>query len=284
MHGRLEYIRRSINVVIAALAVSGGSVAAVRLVQEVFASRSGLIPTRVLEVRAVPAVPHSGRIPVVAHGTVRAGRQVDIVPQVSGELRHVHRDLAPGKIIADGELLFEIDPTVYELRVRQVEAEIQGLEANLERQEDELAGLDRRILNAEEMLAIRERDYRTSKQLRDVENIGTQRSVDLAYQTFLRQSDMVAELEGLRALIPYSRRELEAKLDAARAKLRQARYVSEQTRIVCPFRARVEAIYVHESEVVTAHFAIARLTDLEAFEIEDPEMWCLPRAVVRAPG
>ncbi|MBU0718517.1 MAG: hypothetical protein KJ749_09740, partial [Planctomycetes bacterium] len=59
----------------------------------------------------------------------------------------------------------------------------------------------------------------------------------------------------------------QARLDAARARLTQADHDLDSTRILCPFRARVESVGAYKSQVVTAPLSIATLTDMEAFEI-----------------
>jgi multidrug efflux pump subunit AcrA (membrane-fusion protein) len=222
---------------------------------------------RVPEVVVSPVVATFHQNPVVGYGTVRPRTQVNVVPQVSGKLVYAHPDLAQGKVIAKGELLFEIDPTVHEARVAQVEAEVRRLEAVLERQDQELANLETRISSAREMLAIEEKDYLATKRLYEVEHVGTQRDVDLVYQKYLRQKDVLAELTSRRSMIPHLKLETQAQLDATRARLKHATYDLEGTKILSPFTARVEAVHARASQVVTAFLSIATLTDMGAFEI-----------------
>lgn len=222
-------------------------------------------------------------IPVVGYGTVRPKNQVNIVPQVSGKLVYSHSALAQGNVIPAGELLFEIDPLIYDARVRQVQAEIRGLEASLQRHDQELANLDARIANAKKMLGIDEKDHLTSKQLYEVEKVGTQRDVDLLYQKYLRQNDVAVELENRRAMVPILKLETQAQLDASRARQKQAEHDLASTKILCPFEARVEQVGAHAAQVVTAHLSIATLTDMSAFELSvgiDPrELRWLNKAV-----
>jgi len=222
---------------------------------------------RVLEVAVLPINAKSEQTPVVGHGTVRPKHQINVIPQVSGKLTQIHPDLAQGKIIPKGDLLFEVEPAVYEARVLQAQAESRALEASLERHDQEMINIDARIDNAEAMLAIEQDDYRTSKELYEVEKVGTHRDVDLANQKYLRQKGVVVELTSQRMMIPHMKSETQAQLDAARARLSQARHDLENTQIRCPFEARVETVSAYKSQVVTAHFSIATLTDMEAFEI-----------------
>ncbi|MCO6439293.1 MAG: hypothetical protein J5J06_19560 [Phycisphaerae bacterium] len=237
--------------------------------------------TRSEAVAVTPVVPQVEAAPVVGYGTVRPKNQVSIVPQVSGQLVHTHKELAQGNIIPAGEILFEIDDTIYQARVKQAEAEVAGLEAALARHRQEIRDLDDRIATAHELLAIEERTYQTDKNLFE-DGAGTQAQVDLVYQKYLMQKDAVADLENRRALGPYVESELQAKLEAAQANLTQAQYQLDNTKIKCPFRARVEGSNAYRSQVVTAHLSIATLTDMEAFELSvgiDPRdlRWLAPQ-------
>ena len=212
-------------------------------------------------------VPRTAVNPVVGYGTVRAKNQVQIVPQVSGELVFSHTDLAEGKVIAKGELLFEMDPSIYRARVQQAEAEVRALEAALARHDQEMTNLDSRIIIAEKMLAIDQRDYLTSKRLLEREGIGTPRGLDGIQLKYLQRQDLVVQLKNQRATAPHLKRETLARLDAARARSQQVRHDLKNTKIFCPFTARVKSVKAYQSQMVTAHLSIATLTDMEAFEI-----------------
>ena len=278
-----EGMRRAVTVLLALAIVIAGGATYAWLVHTRPEPPKRHYFARTPEVAIQTILPVLEATPVVGHGTVRPKRQVKIVPQVAGELVHVHEDLATGNIVPEGELLFEIDPTFYEARVRQAEAEVHQLEAALQRADQDLSNLDQRIANVEKLLAIDERDYLTSKRLHEEENVGTPRDVDLVYQKFLRQNDALIELKSRRDMLPHMKRETAARLDAARATLKQANYEHEQTRILCPFDARVEVVSAYTSQAVTAYFSIATLTDISAFELPvgiDPrELRWLDKAV-----
>jgi len=223
--------------------------------------------SRPLDVATIAVEPRTDRTPIIGHGTVRAKNQVNVVPEVNGRLTQVHPDLAQGKVIHKGELLFEIDPSVYEARVRQAKAEVQGLEAALEGHDQEQKNIEDRMANAEQMLEIDRRDYDTSVNLYEVDKVGSQRDLDMVHQKFLRQNDVMVELKNRLAMIPHLKQESRAQLEAAKARFDQAQHDLENTRILCPFEARVEAVQAYKSQVVTAHFSIATLTDMGAFEV-----------------
>lgn len=265
--GVVEKLRRSINTFLALglLALGGGAMAWMVQTKPTPTVRTTF--SSVLEVAVQTVHAEAQNAPIIGHGTVRPKNQINIVPQVSGKLVYAHPELAQGKVIPKGEVLFEIDPTVYESRVRQSEAEIRGLEATLERQKIDAVNLDERIANAEKLAAIDLRDYETGQRLYEVEKVGTQRDVDLVLQKYLRTNDALVELKSRRASMPAIQVETQAQLDASKARQVLARHDLESTKIRSPFEARVETIAAHEAQVVTAHFSIATLTDMEALEI-----------------
>ena len=67
-----------------------------------------------------------------AHGSVSAADQLQILPQVGGQLLSLHPNFEPGGVIPAGENLFEIDPTDYEFAVAAAEAAIAKARAELE--------------------------------------------------------------------------------------------------------------------------------------------------------
>lgn len=282
MDAALERKRKRVQVGLAAGLLAGGGAAYALMMHTAPQPPRRAQWDTTPDVAVVTIEPRTESTAVVGHGTVRPKNQVDIVPLVSGKLINVHRNLLPGKVIPKGEVLFEIDRTIYEARVAQAEAEMRGLEASLARIDEEFSTLQVRLANARAMLDIDERDHQVALDLFEKEKVGTQRDVDQLLQKLLRQRDAVAELQSRLAMIPHMRRETQAKLDAAASTLTQVKHDLGNTRIIAPFRAHVEAVSARESQVVTAHFAIAKLTDMEAFEVSvgiDPKeiRWLDPR-------
>ncbi len=263
----MDLLRRSVRLALPLAVVLCGGGAMVWLMQSTPAPGAHVVTSHVPAVAVRTVVPRTAVIPVVGYGTVRPKNQVQIVPQVSGELVFSHADLAEGKIIAKGTLLFELDPSVYQARVQQAEAEVRALMAALARHDQEMANLDARIIIAQKMLAIDERDYLTSKRLLEQESVGTRQGLDATHQKYLQRQDLVVQFRNHRATAPHLKQETQARLDAARARLLQARHDLEHTKIFCPFTARVESVKAYQSQMVTAHLSIATLTDMEAFEL-----------------
>jgi macrolide-specific efflux system membrane fusion protein len=73
---------------------------------------------------------------VTALGKLKPKEYVDVGTQVSGQLDHVHVQI--GDVVKRGDLIAEIDPTVYATRVRNDEASLESLKAQLVQQQAEL--------------------------------------------------------------------------------------------------------------------------------------------------
>lgn len=74
---------------------------------------------------------------ITAVGSLKAKDYVDVGTQVSGRVQKVH--VAIGDRVAKGDLIAEIDPTVYESTVRKDRANLETLAAQLNQQKAELA-------------------------------------------------------------------------------------------------------------------------------------------------
>ena len=242
----MEAYRRKINAVLGfALVVVAGAVATYLVITKPEPARRDLAAW-VPEVELYPVCLQTFDAPVVGHGTVRAKSPLRIVPEVSGSLIYVNKDLAVGKQIEEGELLFEIDPRAYQLQVDQAQAEIKRLEAQLSRLREEEVTLQERLCVAEELLQLAERNWKRELELEPGKGT-TEVELLIAQTAFLRQKEQVPEYESRLAMNPHRIGEVEALLDMQRAELAGARRQVGKTKIFCPFDARIESISAAQS-------------------------------------
>lgn len=87
---------------------------------------------RATPVRVMQVQPERQHVQVVAMGTVIPARELDVVPQVSGQIIQLNPDLVPGGYVKEGDVLARIDARDYETAVRQVSADVEIAAANLE--------------------------------------------------------------------------------------------------------------------------------------------------------
>ncbi len=183
-------------------------------------------------VRVSAVQPVDVRVEVEAHGTVRPAAEIDVVPQVGGEVVEVSPNLVTGGFVAEGEVLLRIDPRDYELQLRTAEAGVEQAKVQLERTEAEAA-------------AAREEWRELYGDRPPPEDGGL-----LFREPQLRQA--------------------RADLEAARARVEAARLALERTVIRAPFAARVRSESVDPGQYVTAGRAVARLYATDAVEVVLP--------------
>lgn len=119
MNSMLRYA--GVMVLGVALAMSGAACAK---------RKSGPPPRPPVSVQTALAIQADVPVEISAFGSTEARASVDVVPQVSGQLlRTLFRD---GAVVTNGQPLFQIDPSDYEVRVRQAEALVAADRVSLE--------------------------------------------------------------------------------------------------------------------------------------------------------
>lgn len=90
---------------------------------------------------------------VTALGKLKPRDYVDVGTQVSGQLYKVHVEI--GQRVKRGDLIAEIDPTVYEQRVRNSQANLDNLKAQLVQQQAELELARKQLARNQRLLEAR---------------------------------------------------------------------------------------------------------------------------------
>ncbi len=88
---------------------------------------------------------------VTAMGTLQPLQFVDVGTQVSGQLRKIHVDY--GEQVTQGQLLAELDPTIYESRKGATEASLQNFQAQLMQRQAERVLAQQQFERQKELLA-----------------------------------------------------------------------------------------------------------------------------------
>ena len=179
---------------------------------------------------AVRAVDYSPQQTVIyGMGTVAAVCNVELKPQVNGEIIELNPNLVPGGHFRKGQTLLKIDPTDYRLTVRELATGVAKAESDLQ------------LEQGNQMVA--QKEYQLLGQtVSDVEKA-----------LMLRRP----QLENLRAT-----------LEAARAKLDKARVDLGRTEIKAPFNAVVQSRAVNVGTRASDATVLATLVDTDAYWVE----------------
>ena len=178
----------------------------------------------------------SGAIPVYGAGTVRAGAEVDIAPQVGGKIVWVDAGFQSGGRVQAGQTVLRIEEADYLYRVQEAEAN--------------LAARRVALLEEQEQAAIARAEYE-------------------------RYSSRQGDGAGQPGVSPLTLREPQlaaarAELKRAEALLADARLALSRTRVTAPFDGHVREEFVDAGQIVSAGQTVGRLFASAAVEVVVP--------------
>ncbi len=162
-------------------------------------------------------------------GTVVPARQVELKPQVSGKIISMNEHLIPGGVFGAGDMLLQIEPSDYELAVKQRQSELATAQSNLKLEQGNQAV----ALQEFELLG---------------KNV-TEKDKELV----LRQPQLLA---------------VQSALEAAEARLEQAELDLQRTRMTAPFNALVQNKYIDVGTMVSPTTPVVSLIGTDEYWVE----------------
>ena len=196
--------------------------------------REALDPTGVpVEVAVAQRVDR--RVVILGHGSVQPRYAVAMEPQVEGRVVWVHPELAAGAAFDQGEVLARIDPTDFELAVRQAEATLARAQVAEEKEQ-----ANAEIARAEWQAVMARLDGHTGE-------------LRVPSPLVLREPQL---------------REARANVAAAEAALALSRLDLERTEIRAPFDCRVSGQSISVGKLIGPGTSIAELFATDRLEVE----------------
>ncbi len=166
---------------------------------------------------------------ITAMGTVQPSRKITLSPQVSGSVIALDKCFLPGGHFTSGDILLQLDPRDYQLRLLQQKNAVAQAKNDLE------------IEQGKQMVAARE-----------LELMGEQ----------------VTESEKRLMLRKPQLSTLKTKLEIARAKYEQAQLDLERTTLIAPFNGVVQSRNVNLGSWVSNSTTVATLIGTDSFWVE----------------
>ena len=182
-----------------------------------------------VDVRPIELGPHTTTVSIM--GTVKPQREVALKPRVSGEIIKVADNLIPGGRFNKGDELLAIDPSDYQLVVRQLASEVARVESDMQ-----------------------------------VE-LGRQR---VAQKEFELLGESVSEVEKTLMLREPQLENNRALLEGTRARLEQAQLDLKRTSVRSPFNAVVMSREVNLGTRVSPSTTLATLVGSDSYWVEAP--------------
>ncbi len=182
-----------------------------------------------VDVRPIELGPRTTTVSIM--GTVKPQREVALKPRVSGEIIKVGDNLIPGGRFNQGEELLAIDPSDYQLVVRQLASEVARVESDMQ-----------------------------------VE-LGRQRVAQKEYELL---GESVSEVEKTLMLREPQLENNRALLEGTRARLEQAQLDLKRTSVRAPFNAVVMSREVNLGTRVSPSTTLATLVGSDSYWVEAP--------------
>lgn len=221
---------------------------------------------RQLAVQAMELQPRDFVIQASGFGTAAPSQTFSAVSNVKGEVIFRHDDLESGAIISAGTLLVEIDPIIYQLALREANAEIASVEA-------EIGQLQQEAANADSLLALEQQRLDLSEtsleRMRSLVNSGNAPEANLNTQlrATLAQRQAVQGLINQQSIIPIQLGRLDAQKERVLAKLAQVNNDLEDTKFFAPFDMRISDVSVEISQFVNLGQLLFGGDDIVASEV-----------------
>lgn len=197
------------------------------------AERQAPVATDLL-VEAIPVKAESVDMVIEAYGTVQARETLRLVAEVPGRIVKINPVFREGNLVKRGKNILTIDPRAYQLEVERRKVQINQVQADLRRLEQEVRNIKAHFEIAQPDVVLAKADFLRLKTLSG-KNVIAQTTLDKAEQKYLSSLERLQTLENQLALTGPTREQLEAQRDLAKVMLRQAELDLEKTGIHIPF-------------------------------------------------
>jgi hypothetical protein len=204
---------------------------------------------------------------VVGYGRVEAKQSWDAIAQAAGQIIFRHHALEKGAILTKGTEILRIDPTDYQLKLAQSEANLASSQVALQRLTKQKSNLSQTLNIERNRLSI------SAKELARVENLlakklTSQSNVDQLRQQMLMQQKVVQDVENQLSLLPEEVKVAQAVIDVNLAQVAEAKSALEKTVIVMPETMQISKVNIENNQVVSQQQVMLTAYDIDQFTIE----------------
>lgn len=218
-------------------------------------------------VEAVRVERHDEGLNFKVDGEVIPFRNINIVPEISGRVIRKSENCRPGKSVRAGELLLEIDPTDFELTVREMTEALTTAAANVTENDVQLENTKKELEIAKKQLEIREREvgrYESST----LPGVYSRAEFDTVNTSLLTTRESVQQLENQVTLCAAQKERLESQRRSAEVNLDTAKLNLSRTKIVSPISGVVTSDTFEVNSYLQKGTSVAEILDTSRLEIQ----------------
>ena len=213
-------------------------------------------------VRAFEGIP---TLDINLSGTVVPFRQINLAAEVAGRVVYKSEDCRIGRYVHEGDVLFRIDPTDYNLDVERLTALRESEYAQQHELDQELSNAKRSLALAEEELELLDKEVVRIDTLPEGFASGTEK--DQAKRQRLMSENQVVTIQNQLRLLETRRTRLELAERLAETQLNQAKINLERSEIKAPISGVIVNETVQKDSYVQKASALCMIEDTERVEV-----------------
>ncbi len=224
---------------------------------------------RIPVVEVVPLKRQDYTVTVKASGVVKAGVQSNLVAEVSGRVLQVADDFKEGSYFKKNTVLVTIDKENYVNAVSIAKSDVVANQASLKQILEEQKSTQRSILLAKKNLALGKKEVLRLRGLWKKRLIARS-LLDAEEQKMNQLQQKLQDLQGKENAYASRRLALEAKIQSARARLKQEQLNLARTTVRAPYAGRVLKKHVDIGQFVSTGTVLGQIYASDYVNVELP--------------
>ena len=218
-------------------------------------------------VRTAPVTEYSEPLIIDMDGEANAWRVISVGAQVKGQISHKSPAARNGMFVEQGVLLFEIDPTSYEL-------EVERLEAQLNQTDEETRSVEVDMLNSRDLIVLAESDWKLQdKQLKRIQAARKRGSTSESDVDATARQEITARsaLQTLRNSLRSQQQMLKQKQATHKlvaAQLKQAKLDWDRCQVFAPLSGRIVDDIVEQGDFIKDGEPLIHISDSSQMEVK----------------
>ena len=230
-------------------------------------------------VRTAPITAYQKPLIIDMDGEAAAWRVISVGAQVKGQISHKSPLARNGMFVKKGDVLFEIDPTSYEL-------EVERLDAQLNQTDEEIRSVEVDLVNTQDLIVLAKADWNLQdKQLKRMQaaakrGSASESDVDAATRQEITARNVLQTLRNSLRSHQQMLKQKQATRKLVVAQLKHAKVELERCRVTAPLSGRIVDDIVEQGDFIRDGDPLIRISDSSRMEVKcslrsDDLVWIL---------
>lgn len=174
-------------------------------------------------------------------GTVTTSQKSILTAAVTAQIKTVM--VQEGDSVVKGQMLVQLDPSDYELKVLVLSAQLRDISAQLASNKLRQKQSQQQLIQQQKLIALAQGKVHRQQKL-NTDNLVSQNQYDEAKANLARQQLALSEAKFLNADLPLQGQSLEAQKQHVQSRWQQAKLELQRCEVRAPFNARISQVFV----------------------------------------